>query len=82
LGAGKGQTPRGDHDIVLTRVDAAGAVRWTRTTGGNDDERGMMSVELPGGGFASVGYRRTAEADWDMWSTLAARRRAGLALVG
>lgn len=64
---GYGQNERGDNDIALTKLSASGAVVWSRTRGGIDDDRGMMSIELPSGAFASVGYRHTTGADWEIW---------------
>lgn len=64
---GYGQNADANNDISLTKLSASGVPAWTRTTGGADDDRGMMSVERAGGGFASIGYRHTSAADWEIW---------------
>lgn len=57
----------GANDVYLIKLDAAGRVLWTRTSGGPGDDRGLMSARRLGGGFITIGYRQTPDADWEIW---------------
>ena len=48
-------TPGGDNDIQLIRIDNAGNVLWKKNYGSENDNRGNALAALPDGGFAFVG---------------------------
>lgn len=49
------ETPGGDNDIQLIRIDNAGNVLWKKNYGSEYDNRGNALVALADGGFAFVG---------------------------
>lgn len=47
----------------LVKTDAEANVQWSRTYGGSDDDRGEQLIQTTDGGFALVGYSRSADGD-------------------
>lgn len=47
----------------LVKTDSEGTTQWSRTYGGSDDDRGEQLIQTTDGGFALVGYSRSADGD-------------------
>ncbi len=61
------ETPGGDNDIQLIRIDNAGNILWKKNYGSEYDNRGNALVALPDGGFAFVGTTKDEDGfDNDM----------------
>ena len=50
-------------DIVLMKFDVNGALQWTKTYGGSNDDRGHDLIQLPDEGYAVIGYAMSADGD-------------------
>jgi hypothetical protein len=58
----------GKYDIYLLKVNTDGDTMWTRTYGGEDDERGLSIQGTSNGGFIVAGWTKSFGAgDWDVY---------------
>jgi hypothetical protein len=58
----------GSNDVYLVRTDQQGDTLWTRTIGGNRDDRALTGQRMPDNGFVLVGYTQSYGAgDWDVY---------------
>ncbi|MBL7937733.1 MAG: hypothetical protein JNL43_00120 [Flavobacteriales bacterium] len=53
----------GADDVFIFKLDATGAVEWTRTYGGSAVEAGYRVTQLAGGGYAVAGFTQSADGD-------------------
>jgi len=47
----------------LVKTDSEGTIQWSRTYGGNDDDRGEQIIQTIDGGYALVGYSKSSDGD-------------------
>ncbi|NQX76411.1 hypothetical protein [Gilvibacter sp.] len=52
-----------DSDYWVLKLDANGAIIWSRTYGGSSDDRGADIIETTDGGFAVAGFSRSSDGD-------------------
>ena len=52
-----------DSDFWVLRLDADGQLLWSKTYGGSADDRGNQIVVTNDGGYAVVGFSRSADGD-------------------
>lgn len=52
-----------DSDYWLLKITKEGEILWSKTYGGSGDERGEKIIQTTDGGFAMVGYSRSADED-------------------
>jgi hypothetical protein len=55
---GSGDVPasNGGIDMLVLKLDAAGAITWQKTYGGNADEYSVSAAATPDGGYVLTGY--------------------------
>ena len=53
----------GADDLWLVKLNATGAIVWTRTIGGSAMEQGMDAVVLPDGDIVILGHTRSSDGD-------------------
>jgi hypothetical protein len=53
----------GSYDIWLVKYDAAGAVQWTKTYGGSNDDKAHQILQLPGGDFMISARSNSSDGD-------------------
>jgi len=46
----------GDWDVYVVKLDANGNLQWTRTIGGENEDRGHSFIQTSDGGYAVAGY--------------------------
>jgi len=57
-----------EENAWILKVDADGLVEWERIIGGEEHDGARAAVELPGGGFAVVGYEiSSGDAGENVW---------------
>ncbi len=47
---------QGNADVYVIKLDSAGNLQWTRTIGGNAEDRGYAIIQTSDGGYALAGY--------------------------
>lgn len=47
----------------LVKTDASGAIQWSKTYGGSDDDRGQQLIQTNDGGYALVGFAKSSDGD-------------------
>ncbi|WP_108808254.1 hypothetical protein [Aquimarina spinulae] len=52
-----------DSDYWLLKITKEGEISWSKTYGGSGDERGEKIIQTTDGGYALVGYSRSADED-------------------
>ncbi|EZH75130.1 protein with an N-terminal beta-propellor repeat domain protein [Aquimarina atlantica] len=52
-----------DSDYWLLKITKEGEILWSKTYGGSGDERGEKIIQTTDGGYAMVGYSRSADED-------------------
>lgn len=58
----------GSHDFYVVKLDALGALQWTRTVGGANAEQAWSIVQTADGGYAVAGYTLSYGAgDYDFY---------------
>jgi hypothetical protein len=48
----------GDDDVYVVKLDANGNLQWTKTIGGENDDRGYSLIQTADGGYAIAGKTR------------------------
>ena len=51
------------NDYWLLKIDAEGALQWSKTYGGSKDDRGQSLVQTQDGGYALTGYAMSSDGD-------------------
>jgi len=51
------------NDYWFLKLDADGNIEWNKTYGGSDDDIGQSVVQTTDGGYAIVGYAKSADGD-------------------
>ncbi len=51
------------NDYWLLKLDAEGALEWSRTYGGSKDDRGQAVIQTADGGYALTGYAMSDDGD-------------------
>jgi len=46
----------GGEDVYVVKLDANGNLQWTKTIGGENDDRGFSLIQTSDGGYAIAGY--------------------------
>ena len=57
----------GEEDVYLVKIDSLGDTLWTRTYGGNYDDRAQSLARTAGNGYIMGGYKALAEFHYRMW---------------
>ncbi len=52
-----------DSDYWLLKLDTDGAIQWSKTYGGTNDDRAEKIIQTNDGGYAMVGYNRSNDGD-------------------
>ncbi|AXT52046.1 hypothetical protein D1818_14810 [Aquimarina sp. BL5] len=52
-----------DSDFWVLKISPEGTVVWSKTYGGTGDDRGQRVIKTNDGGYALVGYSRSADGD-------------------
>lgn len=47
----------------VVKTDASGAIQWSKTYGGSDDDRGQQLIQTNDGGYALVGFAKSGDGD-------------------
>lgn len=47
----------------VVKTDADGAIQWSKTYGGSDDDRGQQIIQTNDGGYALVGFAKSGDGD-------------------
>jgi len=47
----------------VVKTDANGNIQWSKTYGGNDDDRGQSLIQTQDGGYALVGFAKSGDGD-------------------
>ena len=55
---------RKNSDVLLIKTDQSGNEIWSKTFGGEAEDKGMAVVETIGGGFAIAGYKSSEANGW------------------
>ena len=53
----------GEDDCWLVKLNATGAIVWSLTIGGSDQDQGMDAVVLPDGDIAVLGHTKSTDGD-------------------
>lgn len=56
-------TGRGDKDLFILKIDAAGNRQWAKFYGGSMSEEGFSIIPSDGGGYMVAGYTSSASGD-------------------
>jgi hypothetical protein len=58
----------GNYDAYIVKLNAAGALQWTRTIGGTGDDRAYSVIQTTDGGYITAGYTSSFGAgSWDFY---------------
>jgi len=58
----------GEADVYLVKLDANGNLQWTKTIGGEKDDRGFSLIQTSDGGYAIAGHTESFGAgEWDVY---------------
>jgi len=58
----------GEADVYVVKLDANGNLQWTKTIGGENDDRGFSLIQTSDGGYAIAGYTASFDAgDLDVY---------------
>jgi hypothetical protein len=49
----------GGRDVYVIKLDANGNLQWTKTIGGENDDRGLSLIQTSDGGYAIAGYTKS-----------------------
>jgi hypothetical protein len=49
----------GKMDVYVIKLDANGKLQWTKTIGGENDDRGLSLIQTSDGGYAIAGYTKS-----------------------
>lgn len=61
-------TGTGINDVYLVKLSSAGAIEWTKTYGGIDDDWGRSIAETPDGGYIIAGATRSSgQGEYDVY---------------
>ncbi len=55
----------GAVDVYVVKLDAKGNLQWTKTIGGENDDRGLSLIQTSDGGYAIAGYTESFGAGGD-----------------
>jgi len=55
----------GEKDIYVVKLDANGNLQWTKTIGGENDDKGYSLIQTSDGGYAIAGYTSSFGAGRD-----------------
>jgi len=67
LVGGTNSTENGDWDVFLVRTDAQGDTIWTKSYGGNMDDRGYGALCVKGGYLVVGATKSFSDGDWDVY---------------
>jgi hypothetical protein len=58
----------GNQDVYVVKLDGSGNIQWTRTIGGEKDDKGYSIIQTTDGGYAVAGYTKSFGAgDLDVY---------------
>jgi hypothetical protein len=58
----------GEADVYVVKLDANGNLQWTKTIGGESDDRGNSLIQTSDGGYVIAGYTKSFGAgDYDVY---------------